>query len=322
MVFPKGKPIRVFGDGDGNGSIVFCGETVTVNSENGKWSAVFPPINEYGGPYTMTAVLDGTEYIFGNIYIGEVYLMAGQSNMEFKLHETNTKERKTNPLVRFFTADRIIKTDRFTAADCWMTSTAETAGDRSALAYLVANEIAEKKGIAVGIVSCYQGASIIESWLPKGSLEDLGINIPIEEKSIDHVYEPWQSFNHDGILYDYALSQVRPFPLSAVVWYQGESDASDAEAAVYAKELKCLIEVMRRDFCDEELPFATVQIADYTERDGTAWRGIQKAQLDICGMTPNVETVISADVCEKDDIHPKTKDKLAARIAAVLEKRI
>lgn len=24
MVFPKGKPIRVFGDGDGNGSIVFA----------------------------------------------------------------------------------------------------------------------------------------------------------------------------------------------------------------------------------------------------------------------------------------------------------
>ena len=32
----------------------------------------------------------------------------------------------------------------------------------------------------------------------------------------------------------------------------------------------------------------------------------------------NVKMVASDDVCEKDDIHPKTKDKFEKRIAEVL----
>jgi hypothetical protein len=36
----------------------------------------------------------------------------------------------------------------------------------------------------------------------------------------------------------------------------------------------------------------------------------------------NVSVVASADVCEHDDIHPKSKEKLADRIAAVLDNYI
>lgn len=35
-------------------------------------------------------------------------------------------------------------------------------------------------------------------------------------------------------------------------------------------------------------------------------------------MRDNVKTVISCDVCETDDIHPKTKNILAKRVADVL----
>ncbi|MBR6748626.1 MAG: hypothetical protein IKM07_06775, partial [Clostridia bacterium] len=72
------------------------------------------------------------------------------------------------------------------------------------------------------------------------------------------------------------------------------------------------------DFADPGLPFIVVQIAEYTPRYDDGWRAVQKAQLDVQGMRNGVKTVISADVCETDDIHPPTKDKLSRRIADAL----
>jgi len=62
-----------------------------------------------------------------------------------------------------------------------------------------------------------------------------------------------------------------------------------------------------------------VQIADFCySPNKEAWKLVQKAQYEVQNMRENVTTVISRDVCENDDIHPKTKDKLAERIAEVL----
>ena len=108
-----------------------------------------------------------------------------------------------------------------------------------------------------------------------------------------------------------------PFSVSAVVWYQGESDASDGEAPFYRDELKLLIDTWRKDLGDASLPFVIVQIAEHSGK-GESWRVIQKAQYEIQHEVNDVKTVISADVCEKDVIHPPTKDRLSKRIADAL----
>ena len=45
---------------------------------------------------------------------------------------------------------------------------------------------------------------------------------------------------------------------------------------------------------------------------------IQDKQLHAPEVIPHVQTVVSRDVCENDNIHPATKHLLAARIAALL----
>ena len=103
-----------------------------------------------------------------------------------------------------------------------------------------------------------------------------------------------------------------------MVWYQGESDASVAEGLVYCDELCTLIDVWRKDFGDDELPFIVVQIADTLERMTEGWKLVQRAQEEVVTRRENVKMVESRDVCETDDIHPKTKHKLAKRIAQAL----
>ena len=317
MVFAAKKPLRVYGTGEGEVSVSFVGQTRTVTAK-GAWEVEFPPM-EYGGPYVLTASFDGTETVLEDIYIGEVLLMSGQSNMQFKLCASNYPKEEIcgNPMMRLFTAPRLEEGEPYTPADGWVVCTAENAPQWSALAYMVGKLRAEK-GVAVGLISCYQGASIIESWFPEGTLERLGISIAPEGRNADHTIAKFHVWNQEGILFRQSLSHLFPFSLSAAVWYQGESNWHDVESRSYKAELAEMIRVWREAFRDDALPFVVVQIADFGPRLGEGWSNIQKAQADISRELSAVRTAISADVSETDNIHPPTKHLLAARIADAL----
>lgn len=322
-VFAANKPIRIYGEGDGVGKIEFAGIEEAVTSKDGRWQTELPPMS-YGGPYTLKLTTDTDEVTLDNIYVGEVYLLAGQSNIELKLKDTNTPEElyKSNEMLRGFFVKKITSNYLFSPDDGWVSANKDTVYDWSAIGYLAGCEISEKKNIAVGVINCNQGASIIESWVPAGTFESIGINIPIEEKAVGHTMPEYQKWNTFGALYEKQLRQVFPYSLSGVIWYQGESDAVGREPEVYHLELQEMIRIWREDFKDSDLPFWVIQIHDYFTddwyRDNEGWKKLQKAQLKIQEMTHNVTTVVSRDVCETDDIHPQTKTVLAHRLAETI----
>ncbi|MBR2948484.1 MAG: hypothetical protein IKC46_01330 [Lachnospiraceae bacterium] len=319
MVFAANKPIRIFGAGCGSASLQFAGYCCTAESDADSWQIKLPPM-PYGGPYTLTLVQNEQLLELTDIYVGEVYLLAGQSNMQFKLSESLTPPDtwESNDLMRLFSTRRLEAGDRFLPEDGWVRCTKEDAGDWSAIGYLTGMQISRQKGIAVGLITCYQGASVIESWVPKNTFDKAGIALSDEEKFCDHYYPEYTVWNSDGALYDQLCSQIVPFSLNAVLWYQGESDCSVAEGKVYAQELALLIDTWRDAFSDPQLFFAVVQIADNHEPHRAGWKLIQQAQLEIPALRDHVQTIICADVCEDYEIHPRTKDKLALRLADAL----
>lgn len=319
MVFAAKKPIRIFGTGSGRVSVSFNGITKDSEIKESSWVIELEPM-ECGGPYTMHITLNDDVRVLENIHIGYVYLFAGQSNMQFKLHESSYAPDlwETEHLLRLYSADQPEGGGVFRSSDGWILCCRESAGDWSALAYLTGMETVKRHSAAVGAVTCHQGASVIESWVPPNLFEDHGIHIPLQEKHGDHVYPEYAAWNGNGVLYECALSQVIPFSLSGVIWYQGESDTSPAEGAVYADELCLMIDRWREDFGDPGLPFIVIQIADYDCRPDEGWRLVQRAQEKVSSMRADVYTVICADVCETDCIHPPTKHHLALRIADAL----
>ena len=318
-VFAAHKPVRVYGTGNGVAEVSFAGQTQKIVGRDGAWFAEFPPM-EYGGPYQLTFTHGDERVGLDDIYVGEVYLFAGQSNMQFKLKESNTPQSayESNDRLRLFNTDKLEAGEYYAAKDGWVKCEKDKAGEWTAIGYLVGREIAARKGVAVGVIGCYQGASVIESWVPRGTFEKIGIRIPVEQKFMDHTFEDYSAWNGDGVLYGYALSQVTPYAISGVVWYQGESDAMEEEGKVYAQELRELVRIWRADFKDAELPFVIVQIADFTPRACEGWRLIQQAQTEVGNTTPFVKTVESRDICETDDIHPRSKAALSARITAAI----
>ena len=311
-VFAADKPIRVFGDGCGDFTVSFLGEKRSVKA-CGRWCVEFPP-QKAGGPYEMTIKSCGEEITLKNIHIGRVYLLIGQSNAEFRLcqSKTDVSEYADDPLLRgFFVKRPWIDVD--VLEEVWAEAEADKVGDWSALGYLAGKLVRAKYAEPVGVISCFQGASIIESWLPEKKAEKFAL--PVEQLHIDHTYPEFTAWNKNGVIYKKMLSPLFPYSLSGVIWYQGESDTTVAEAKIYKDELECLIDTVRKEDKDGKLPFVIVQIADFDLRRDDGWYGVQAAQAKAAAEIPDCALAVCRDVCGSNEIHPPTKSKLAERIA-------
>ena len=87
MVLQANQPIKIFGEGAGTVEITFSGKTITSSFSEKEWCLTLPAMT-YGGPYEMQIELDGDALTLHDIYIGEVWLACGQSNMEMPLFRT------------------------------------------------------------------------------------------------------------------------------------------------------------------------------------------------------------------------------------------
>ena len=320
-VLQANKPIRIYGSGKGHAKVSFDGETHEILSTGDLWCLIFSP-RPYGGPYELSVTLDGVTSVYTDLFVGEVLLLSGQSNMGYKLYKTPfpTECYEENPRLRYFAAERFASEDRFSPADGWVFCTKETAAFFSAIGYHLGMLLSNEKKIAVGLLACYLGSSKIESWLPREIALREEFYLPPEEK-LDAPYAgKIRDHNTPGKLYGIRQQSLVPFSIGRVIWYQGESNTGRGEPRIYTRLLEALITRWRKDFMDDDLPFTVIQIADWDARDDDAWHGIQAAQEKIVEILPHVTLIRSADVCEKNDVHPPTKTLLAERIWKSLTK--
>ncbi|MCQ2385693.1 MAG: sialate O-acetylesterase [Clostridia bacterium] len=311
MVFSSHLPIRVFGEGDGFVTASLNGEKAETYAK-GTFCVTLPPMS-CGGPYTLTVSSGEETLTFSDIYVGEVLLCSGQSNMQVQVKDGDLQNEALpdNPLIRVYNCidDPV-----------WRLCSADTVQDFPDLPYRIAALRQKEKGCAVGVVVCAKGASVIKSWLPKPLADSPAFHLSSEEEFPDHYLEG-REFNAHAHLYDTAFTPIVPFSFRAVIWYQGESDASPAEGKIYARELTALVNVFRKNLQNALLPFVIVQIASYPTdwvdyaREG--WASIQAAQEEAATAIPRATLVTGADVCEPL-IHPRNKGALAERIAEAL----
>lgn len=186
MVLQANQSIKIFGEGQGVGEITFLGKTVAFSFEQDEW-CVSLPAADYGGPYEMDITLDNVTYKLKDIYIGEVWLACGQSNMEQVLFKTEygIEEAKHayNDKIRFFTVPRRTErntpkcgwhSDKVTGEDRpWEICTEESALHFSAIGYYVAKELQERLNIAIGVISCNWGGVPIETYISRDYFSQL-----------------------------------------------------------------------------------------------------------------------------------------------------
>lgn len=233
--------------------------------------------------------------------------------------ETSDKLKwKTNENIRYFALDSLDIYEHYSSKDGWVKCiNREVISNMSAIGYHVAMEINKQTDRAIGLIGCYQGASVLESWLPEeiANLEQFSA-YTWDLLHKDHTAYAYQAWNAKaGILYHYMFEKILPFALSHVIFYQGESNTTELEATYYADMVTALIDRWRKDLLDDDLPFVLIQIADYDSRKDDGWKLIQDAQATVPAKATNVKLVVSKDVCASDNIHPSDKQALSLRIA-------
>ena len=320
MVLPMDKPIRVFGTGEGKAVVHLLDHVAEAVCKDGKWVATLPPVAA-GGPYEMKVELNGEAVTLTDVYVGKVILYCGQSNNVVPLKESATPEELKSPpsSLRLFYASPTQWPDL--AYTSWRVADRENMEDFPSVGGLSAAALSRETGLAVGALVCAKGASMIEAWLPEGTMDALNIHLTAEEKSANFTVHPYCLYNGDGFLYHADFLPLCPFVFSAAVWYQGESNGASVNAAnAYEAQLTELIRRWRADLMDDALPFVIVQLADYDKCECPAgWRKVQETQAAITQKVENTVCVVCRDVCESDNVHPKTKHPLAARVAEVLK---
>ena len=314
MILQANAPVRFFGTGVGKVAVTLDEVRKEANA-NGEWLIEFDSY-DYGGHYDITVELDEVFMTLRNVYFGDVILLGGQSNMQFKLWESSEPKEnyKANDNVYMFTVDRMEGGEPFSSRDGWVPLSLENAPNFSAIGYYVSQGLAKPER-KIGLIACYQGASVIQSWMPR--VDALVPKFKIENRFADHEWFP--IWNDDGVLWEHMMEKIIPFAFNTVLWYQGESNASVDESNIYLEFLRALIGSWRREFKNDNMRFIIIQLADHLDRAGYAWQKIQAEQLRAQNEIPFVDTVICRDVCDNIDIHPKEKDVLSQRIIDILK---
>ncbi|NUQ01893.1 MAG: response regulator [Armatimonadetes bacterium] len=117
------------------------------------------------------------------------------------------------------------------------------------------------------------------------------------------------------VLHNAMVAPLTPFGLAGVLWYQGESNASQPQ--YYRALLTALIRDWREQWGQPELPFLFVQLPGY-DAPGVlpdSWALVREAQLAVSLTEPAVAMVVTADLGEADNLHPRRKEPIAERLA-------
>lgn len=333
MVLQRNKPIRVFGTGAGEVKVNFLGDEACLVTERDKWLVELPAHPE-GGPYKMTISMNGEIVEIKDIWIGEVWIAAGQSNMSFMFWEMYKRgiaitDLEENDKIHFFKTFVDTKLQYDENETRWIECTkSKIMSDYSIIPYYFALKLQQKldDNIHVAILNASRGWTRIESWIPSKYIDGSDLDL---DRSIKNLAPASDIPN--GRLFEGYVRAFVPISANGIIWYQGESNTGIDETKYYSELLELLISSWRTEFCDE-LPILLVQLATYGDSmestttiaekclfddDGPQcrWAKLREQQLITSKKVKDVFLVTTIDTGEFKQIHPTGKDKVGERLA-------
>ena len=288
----------------------------TSADEEGNWKISFTT-TKAGGPYTMV-ISDGKGVTLNNIMLGEVWLCAGQSNMEMPMkgfpgqpiEDGNMNILKSeNTKLRLFRVERKADVDAQTdVKGRWEEAMPVSVRDFSATAYYFGKLLQETLKVPVGLIASSWGGSSIEAWMSKEMLKDFPqAKVPQKKEEIK---SPHQTAT---LLYQGMIHPLVGYPIKGVIWYQGEANRNRYES--YADMFNSMTEGWRKVWNQEEtIPFYFCQIAPFGYVGGINSAFIREAQAK-AAQKPYIGMAVLMDTGEEKCIHPAQKREAGERLA-------
>ena len=334
VVLQRNKPINVFGTGRGRVVVTLGNHSVSGEFNGEEWIVSLPAQKE-GGPYKLVVCMNGNIEVIEDVWIGEVWLASGQSNMSYKFWEIFKlnggklpPDMKDVPNLKYFEVNVVGKLEYDEKTSNWYDCTVENIAHWfSAIPYYFALNLAEHTDMHIGIINASRGATRIEWWIPREKLLGTKYDLPSEIKHSDDVFYHCPR----GSLFESYIKPVLPFTIDGIIWYQGESNRGNRETEYYGDTFEFMTECWRDAFADKYLPFLTVQLTKFGEASSedwmsniinaddsssaNCWARIREQQLIASKKVDNVYLITSLDTGEKWQIHPFDKQTIGNRLA-------
>jgi len=298
---------------------------VNVDAE-GKWKTELST-PKAGGPFSIS-INDGEEITLSDVWIGEVWLVSGQSNMEMPVQGFKNQpvansaaifKNATNKNIRLF---RTIKDAKGAPVDnmrgTWQVADSAAIRLFSAVGYLFAVELQQKLNVPVGIIQSAWGGTSITSWMSAESFK------PFEKGGYRYKLKHPDSVkktdrNAPTALFNGLINPLVGYGIKGVLWYQGEHNHREPE--IYAKMFPSMINDWRMRWGIGNFPFYYVELAPIESvKDGeqislsALFREMQyNSQFSI----PNAGMSVTLDAGEQKIIHPANKLAVAQRLSAI-----
>ena len=128
--------------------------------------------------------------------------------------------------------------------------------------------------------------------------------------------ESWLKGNaRPGNIFNGMMNPTLGYGMKGVIWYQGESNAG--RAYEYAQLFPYMIEQWRAEWKQGDFPFYWAQLADFMPEKPAPgesnWAELRETQTKTLKL-PNTGQAVIIDLGEGNDIHPKNKTDVAARL--------
>lgn len=322
MVIQRQQQIPLWGIA-GSGAKVYArmnGATDSVYAGGaGDWGIHLPSM-EAGGPYELLIWSDNDTLHLTEIYVGDLWLASGQSNMAMRLEETNNASEEItaseNPRIRQYLVTKSLGNEpreQPPSGSEWMQADPEHSGIFSAVGYYFAKHLHEHLNIPIGIINSSYGGTRLESWMSKEMLGYDEQDIVLGDND----------FNQPTVTYNTMLHPLIHTPIKGVIWYQGESNMGSREnALMYSKQQEKMIISWRELWGMEDLPFIWVQLpnigTEANESSPGSWDALpmlRAAQSRTLSLNHTGEAAI-IDLGEID-IHPTLKEPVGKRLSLV-----
>jgi len=329
MVLQQGIKNKVWGKADPS-------ETVTVTfgpqthsataGADGLWQVLLDPIQEYGGPHTLSIQGKNTVTI-SDVLIGEVWVCAGQSNMQWSLNNTNDadleKAAATFPTIRLLSVPQVgTQEPQWNFNGKWAVCSPDTVGGFSAVGYLFGRQLQQTLGVPIGLINNAWGGSSAEAWIKRDKIAANEKLKPLHQRWTKMEAEKPDSGQmkgnaRPGNIHAGVLTPSIGYGIRGAIWYQGEANAG--RAYQYRELFPFMIKTWREEWGIGDFPFYWVQLADFqaekTEPGESDWAELREAQTMTMKALPNTGEAVIIDTGEGKDIHPKNKQDVAKRLA-------
>jgi sialate O-acetylesterase len=216
--------------------VAFLGKTYEAQPVGGKWLATIDPVSA-GGPFDMDIESDKGAIRIRDIYSGDIWLAAGQSNMELPMSRVRDdypeEWEREFPLVRQFKVpqewDFSGPREQFSGGS-WTAASRETLHEFSAAAWFFAKNLYARYKVPIGIVNAAWGGTPIESWMSRDALADFPAKITEGDKYADAAKNREIAARNEAEIQEWESRLLREDRGIDGEWRQAKADISQWES--------------------------------------------------------------------------------------------